>query len=82
MFYLNTIKPTFNNYNYSGTMTVTSDHGEFKTNDMSPCCINNNIKLNFTCPYTPDNNAPFERLLRTLDILFNAMMVEKDLKEP
>ena len=80
-FYVNVMRPVFNNYEYSGYMSVISDNGEFKSNDMKMFCNDNGIKQNFTCPYTPEHNAPIERLFRTLDMMCNAMMAEKNLRQ-
>ena len=80
-FYVNVMRPVFNNYQYSGYMSVISDNGEFKSNDMKMFCNENGIKQNFTCPYTPEHNAPIERLFRILDMMCNAMMAEKSLKQ-
>ena len=80
LFYPNVMKPTFVSHGYQGVMTVVSDNGEFKSNAMREFCLSVGVKQNFTCPYTPEHNAPIERLFRTLDMMTNAMMVEKKMK--
>ena len=74
-FYPNIMRPIYKNYEYTGYMTVISDNGEFKYNNMKEFCANNWNRQTFTCPYTPEHNAPIERLFRTLDMMCNAMMI-------
>ena len=78
-FYPKVMRPIYKNNEYTGYMTVISENGEFKSNNMKAFCANNGIRQNFTCPYTPEHNAPIERLFRTLDMMCNAMMIEKKL---
>ena len=78
---MNVIRPTFNNYDCTGYMSVLSDNGKLKSNNKMTSCNDNGIKQNFTCPYTPEHIAPIECLFRTLDMMCNAMMAEKNLKQ-
>ena len=80
-FYPNIMRPIYRNYEYTGYMTVISDNGEFTSNNMKEFCANNGIRQHFTCLYTPEHNAPIERLFRTLDMMCNAMMIEKNLNQ-
>ena len=80
LFNPNAMKPTLVSNGYKGVMTVVSDNGEFKSNAMRDLCLNVGVRQNFTCPYTPEHNAPIERLFRTLDMMTNATMVEKKMK--
>ena len=58
-----------------------SDDGESKSNNMRIFCNEHAIKQKFACPYTPEHNAPIERLFRTLNMMCNTMLQEKHMKE-
>ena len=78
-FYPNILTPCIDNNLSGGHAKVISDNGEFKCIRMEVFCNSNKIKQYFTCPYTPEHNAPIERVFRALGNMCNTMLREKEL---